>query len=188
MMTPDRESCRGVVSRPGSLNDNLGVRVHDEHLGFVCSMGGPGAGGDAAGDLVQDINGAFRNCRGHGGPTGHRRVHGAWRPSRQHPVDYISGWDRRDRPHVPRRGGTRSRHFQDEMARSVGHRTSGFFRPVSRLHGDRALCAALGRHGQLAVRRRALDDLGGRRVCGDAGAWLQCHRVWQVDPSRVFHQ
>src|ERR1035441_6077916 len=82
----------------------------------------------------------------------------------------------------------RSCHFQDEVARSVGHRTSWLLRPVSRLHFDCALCAALGRHGQLAMRRRALDDLGGRGVCGNAGAWLQRHRVRQVDPGRMLYQ
>ena len=43
-------------------------------------------------------------------------------------------------------------------------------------------------HAQLAVRRRALHNLGCRGLCGDAGAWLQCDGVRQVDPRRVLHQ
>jgi len=33
------------------------------------------------------------------------------------------------------------------------------------MHGDRALCAALGYYAQLAVRRRTLDNLGRRGLC-----------------------
>src|ERR1039458_6819370 len=97
MITPDRESCCGVMSRPSSLNDKLGVRAHDEHLGSLCALGRSGAGCDTVGDLVQDLDGAVRNCGGDGGSIGHWRVPYrllwlcAGRLGREYAVDHFPG-------------------------------------------------------------------------------------------------
>ena len=78
----------------------------------------------------------------------------ARRPGREYAVDHVSGWDRRYRSDLSSRCGTRSGHLQNQVARSVDHRPGGVLRPISRLHGNCALRAALGHHAELAVRRR----------------------------------
>lgn len=57
MITPDRESCCGVVSRPYSLNDKLGVSAHVEHLGSLCALGASVVGCGVAVDLAKDLHG-----------------------------------------------------------------------------------------------------------------------------------
>ena len=53
MMTPDRESCRGVLSRQRSLNTTEGAWFHDKCMGPLSFVGRIGAGRDAARELVR---------------------------------------------------------------------------------------------------------------------------------------
>src|ERR1700758_947350 len=50
MMTPDRECCRGVLSRQRSLNTIQGAWFHDECMGPLSFVGGIGVGRDTACD------------------------------------------------------------------------------------------------------------------------------------------
>ena len=57
MMTPDRESRRGVMSRRRSLSTMDGALFHDPCTGLLSSVLGL-AGHDAARDPVRDLGGA----------------------------------------------------------------------------------------------------------------------------------
>ena len=59
MMTPDRESCLGVLSRQRSLYTIQGAWFHDECMGPLSFVGGISIGRDAARDLVHDAAGKF---------------------------------------------------------------------------------------------------------------------------------
>ncbi len=181
-MTPDRDSCRGVMF-PGEYPlQTKELPFNGERVGTCRVVGGSGAHRHAACDLAQDFDCAYGDYRWDGCSICRYDFYWPWWAWGKDRVDCFLSGNRFRCPHLPCWRRTRSRGLSRQMERSDGGGARGLFRSFFWLRRHCPLRAPLGGTPQLAGRSRSEYDLGRRGLRRHAGARVQQDRFRQSDP------